>query len=156
MTVAYELLGRKDIGLIEPLWKELTRHHAKRSKHFKKRYRRFTFDERMQSLFGKVRGDLVHILAARDTENGKLIGYCIASVDYLGWGEIDSVYVAERHRKDGIGRELAGRCLAWLKKQKVSDAKLRIVVAVGNEEAFGFYEKLGFVESKYILEKKGT
>lgn len=153
-AIRYETIGRKDIVLIEPLWEKLRRHHQDKSKHFKKRYRLFSFEERMQDLFGKVRGDLVRILVAREPEKNGIVGYCIASVDYLGGGEIDSLFVEAKFRKAGVGKELVRQSLTWLKKQKVPGGKTKIVVAVGNEEALGFYRKLGFIESKYILEEK--
>ena len=154
-NVIYEVLERKNMGLIAPLWEKLRRHHENRSKNFKKRYRHFRFEDRMAVLMEKVRGDLVHILAAREFPGGKIVGYCISSVDYLGGGEIDSLYVEERFRKDGVGSGLMERSLAWLEPQKVPPEKVKIVVAAGNEEAYPFYGKFGFIESKHVLERKG-
>lgn len=153
--ICYEVLERKELGLIAPLWEKLRRHHEKKSGDFKKRYRHFKFEDRMASLMEKVRGELVHILVARESGKKRMIGYCVSSVDYLGGGEIDSLFVEERFRKDGVGKGLMERSLAWLEKQKVPPEKVKIVVAAGNEEAYPFYGKFGFIESKHVLERKG-
>jgi ribosomal protein S18 acetylase RimI-like enzyme len=152
-SIQYESIGRKDLGTVEPLWKKLNQVHRRRSKHFKDKYRHFRFEERIAGLLNKVSGDLLLVLTARDTSGKKIIGYCISSVDYLGGGEIDSIFVEEKYRGKGVGEELMKRSLVWLGKQKPKNIKLS--VAIGNEEVFGFYEKFGFLPGRTVLEKKG-
>lgn len=150
--IAYKTVDRGDLRLIEPLWKELNRQHMKNSSHFRDRYRNFRFEDRISILTDKVRGDLLLVLTAWAEGRKQPVGYCISSVDYLGGGEIDSIFVLKEFRKAGVGRELMERSMAWLVKQKPKS--LKVTVAAGNEEVFGFYGKFGFLPAKTVLERK--
>jgi ribosomal protein S18 acetylase RimI-like enzyme len=74
-------------------------------------------------------------------EKDLLIGYCVTSlVD--GVGEVDSLFVSENYRKNGIATCLMDTSLNWLKQNNSQETVVK--VSVGNEDAFGFYARQGF------------
>ncbi len=79
-------------------------------------------------------------------ENGQIIGYVISSVRN-GKGNIVSIAVLPEFRRKGIGSKLMEESLNFLLK-KVDYVELQ--VRVSNEEAIGFYRKLGFEEAGFI------
>lgn len=62
-----------------------------------------------------------------------------------GWGEIESVAVAERARRQGIGQALCRTILAWCEEQGAGSAGLE--VRAGSEGALAMYRGLGFRET---------
>ena len=95
---------------------------------------------------GEVRVDL-----ALDASEA-LIGYCVSSIDKWLTGEIDSIFVTPQCRGQGIGTTLMEKALEWLNSK---GAKKKIVsVAVGNEQAYVFYEQFGFYPRRTLLEQK--
>lgn len=96
---------------------------------------------------GKLRVDLVKL---KDTD--RYIGYCISSNDQKHIGEIESIFVEDDFRNQGIGDNLMQKALAWMEKEQV---KSKIVgVVYGNERAFPFYARYGFFPSATILRQK--
>jgi ribosomal protein S18 acetylase RimI-like enzyme len=85
----------------------------------------------------------VHVGLARSAADGAPVGYCISSTDASNTGEVESLYVRERWRRQGIGRRLLEAALAWLDGQGV-DCKV-VCVADGNEHAIAFYRRFGFL-----------
>jgi ribosomal protein S18 acetylase RimI-like enzyme len=141
----YLQLGPESIDLIRPLWEGLNVHHLVRSPNFRGHYEQMTFDVRKKDLLKKER--LRIILAIRDRNP---IGYCICTISSEGDGEIDSIYVEDGYRRNGIGEELMTRAIAWL---DAGGAKKKIVaVAAGNEAAIPFYESFGFMPRMTVLQ----
>jgi ribosomal protein S18 acetylase RimI-like enzyme len=97
-------------------------------------------------LGGEIRVDL-----AQD-DSGKLLGYCVSSIDKVQTGEIDSIFVGTECRELGIGATLMEKALEWLKSK--GSRKNIVSVAVGNEKAFVFYEQFGFYPRRTLLEQK--
>ncbi len=58
------------------------------------------------------------------------------------WGVIESCWVEEPSRRQGIGRQLVASAERWLRDQGAQ--RLRLGVAARNEEAQKFWQKLGF------------
>ena len=141
--------GVELLGDIAPLWEELNEHHASVSPHFGDFFASMTFARRRPLLEEKsARGSLRVDLASF---NGEYIGYCIASVDQKV-GEIESIYVAKSQRNRRVGDVLMQRAMKWMDKM---DVEKRIIgVAVGNERAYGFYERFGFYPRVIILQDK--
>ena len=135
------------IDKVAPLWEELNRQHLSLSPYFKEYYKTLTFEDRKKAILqrawgGDVKVDLV--LGASD----ELVGYCISSIDRWLTGEIDSIYVISDCRGQGIGTTLMEKALEWL---KTKGSKKNIVsVAVGNEQAYVFYEQFGFYPRKNL------
>jgi diamine N-acetyltransferase len=96
---------------------------------------------------GKLRVDLAKL---RDTD--RYIGYCISSIDQRHIDEIESIFGDEEFRNQGIGHHLMQKALAWMEKEQI---KSKIVgVVYGNERAFPFYARYGFLPSATILRQK--
>lgn len=82
------------------------------------------------------------LFAAHD-ETG-LIGTVMAGVDgHRGW--VYYLAVAERARGAGLGRALMEKAEGWCTSRGV--ARLNLMIRVGNAEAAGFYDRLGYVRS---------
>jgi ribosomal protein S18 acetylase RimI-like enzyme len=125
--------------LPEELWIELNQVHFEKSFDFKRRYKDFTFHKRRQSLLAHASKEELFIAVAYD--GSEKIGYCVSSVvDNIG--EIDSIYVKLGYRKQNIGSALMEKSLDRINSHKPTTVTIK--VAVGNEEAFGFYSKYGF------------
>jgi ribosomal protein S18 acetylase RimI-like enzyme len=152
-TIAYHSGNKSLIDKIKPLWQELNRHHLCLSPYFKHYYETLTFEDRKRVILQRTLGggDLRVDLAF---EAEVLIGYCVSSIDRSLTGEIDSIYVDAKHRGQGIGAALMEKALAWLNSK--GTRKNIVSVGVGNEQAYGFYTRFGFLPRRTMLEQKKT
>ncbi len=64
--------------------------------------------------------------------------------------ELESLYVEEAYRSQGVGRQLAQRFLEWAREQGVE--RMKGTAYVANERAVVFYRKTGFVPKSLTLE----
>ena len=151
VSIDYIETGAEGIDQIRPLWEQLVLHHRARSTHFKDIYDNFTFEKRRTDLLNKSRGGLIRVDIAKDHDTGRNVGYCVSTVKESE-GEIDSIFIDPDHRSAGIGSAFMERALAWMDGQHA--IVRRVAVAAGNEDAFGFYEKFGFLPRQVILEQK--
>jgi ribosomal protein S18 acetylase RimI-like enzyme len=129
--------GVELLDVVRPLWEELNVLHAERSTFFSEDYKAFTFADRKKMLQEKAKKGKLRVSIWTGKE-GLICGYYIASIDGYE-GEIDSIYVRKERRKLGIGAALMKDCLEWLKKN--GSERIKVVVAYGNEDVFGFYKK---------------
>ena len=135
---------------IKPLWEQLNSHHFCVSPHFKDYYQTLTFQDRKRAILLRAAGGEVRVDLAFDEE--VLVGYCVSSIDKALTGEIDSIYVDVPYRMRGIGKVLMQSALAWLNSL---GAKKNIVsVAVGNEQAYSFYARFGFLPRRNCLNSR--
>lgn len=123
----------------EPLWLQLRRHHADLSPRWASQLLAATFEDRRAGLIVKGSAGLLVLLA---TTNHGDVAYCVSTVTSDGKGEVDSLYVAEAHRKQGIGHALMSRTLNWFNERAV--ATIIVDVLSINEPARRFYERYGF------------
>ncbi|MBN1499787.1 MAG: GNAT family N-acetyltransferase [Spirochaetes bacterium] len=137
-----------DIKIIQNLWEKLNLIHLNDSTYFKDHFESFTFDERCRSLILKDPSEInIEVLF-----DGQLAeGYCISTFSGESGG-IDSIFVDEKFRKHGYGKELAERSIKWLKSNNCKN--ISVSVAEGHESVFSFYEKLGFYPRKTVLQMK--
>jgi len=150
--IEYHITDIHRIELIRTLWIQLNEHHRSHAGAFQDHYRQWTFDDRREYFLkiaaaGSLRSDL-----ARDPRSGRYIGYCVTSFSKDREGEIESVFVEEAYRSQGVGATLVGKALAWLTENGA--IRNRVSVADGNEEAFPFYRKFGFFPRMTVLEQK--
>jgi ribosomal protein S18 acetylase RimI-like enzyme len=136
---------------IKLFWEELNEHHFQHSPNFKDLYSQMTFDKRKsdllkKSLAGKIRVDLVV-----DEASGCTVGYCVSSFNGEKTGEIESILVNIAYRGLGIGDSLMKKTLGWM-EQEGAVAKI-VEVGVGNESAFSFYSRYGFLPRKTVLKQ---
>ncbi len=147
--ITYKTLTRDDIGSIRPLWEALNRLHRERSADFKEHFRTTTFERRIEK-FLALPDDRLYVRAAEDS--GAIVGYVVATVSAGGAGEIDSIFIEDEYRARGVGSALMDQALAWL--SAAGCREISVGVAVGNEEAFGFYRRFGFYPRMTILVRK--
>ena len=136
---------------IKELWEGLNRHHLEKSRDFKHHFENFTFQKRKESLINKSKNGEIYIVIA--VHMGCNIGYCVSSA-VNSVGEIESIYIKPEYRKCRVGTALMESSLKWIKANNTN--RIILGVAAGNEEAFGFYSKFGFVpvstKLQYILD----
>jgi ribosomal protein S18 acetylase RimI-like enzyme len=143
----------RDVPEIVALWGELAHHHAgldpafAPSAHWQDEYRYF-----VRSLLG--RDDALAVVAVRDAH---LIGYAVGRLTVLpGFfeerrrGYIHDVVTRPAYRRRGVGRRLVQTLLDWMAGAGV--ATVELTVAVGNDAAIAFWERMGF--SPYMLHYK--
>jgi ribosomal protein S18 acetylase RimI-like enzyme len=152
IRIEYRTTDVRDIELIRPLWLQLNEHHHAMAGMFRSHYEQMTFDDRkkyFENIAGKgsLRLDL-----AWDTEAGRSVGYCVSSLSEDKNGEIESIFLENAYRSQGIGSTLIQRALAWM--DEYSATRKRVSVGDGNEGAWKFYEKFGFYPRMTILEQK--
>lgn len=130
------------------LWEQLNAHHVSHSPRFGEVYVRKTFAQRKEGLLAQGTGGL-HVILARNSGVG--VGYCISTVSADRIGEIDSLFISPEYRGKGLADSLMKLSMAWLQEQNVS--RMRLAVAAGNEQVFGFYARYGFFPAKMLLEQ---
>ena len=130
---------------IRPLWEQLNELHKQKSHNFKDYYARFTFEERMESIYEKE--SFAVFIAKHDEE---IVGYIIIS-SVKDLGEIDSIFIIPKVRNSGLGKKLIEKAEEWLSEQNAD--RIVISVADGNEAVFPFYQSLGYLPRLTILEK---
>jgi ribosomal protein S18 acetylase RimI-like enzyme len=151
--IEYHTTDITDIEVIRPLWNRICEHHRIHARTFRAFFEHTTFDDRKAHFVrcaeaGDLRVDLASDLAA-----GRCVAYCVTSLSAEHIGEIESLYVDEPYRSQGIGTALMTRALAWLDEN--GSVENRVAVAEGNEEAFPFYRKFGFYPRRTVLEQVG-
>ena len=136
------------LDAIGPLWEKLNAQHAARSPHFGEDYTAHTYAWRKAGLLKKD-GDL-RVELAQDAEIGRDIGYCVSVVTAEA-GVIESIFIEADYRGQGIGDALMRHALAWMDEYDVP--MKRLLVAVGNEQALGFYARYGFQPQHIVLQQ---
>lgn len=134
--------GTRLLETIAPLWRKLARHHAGISVHFGDEFRAMRWSLRKADLLEKAAAGSLRIALAQSDDRKRCVGYCIAVIDGHGHAEIESTYVDDAYRGQGVGSALVGRICSWFRRKKVKSASVN--VAVGNESAFRFYRQFGF------------
>lgn len=144
-TGAEELLD--EIG---PLWQKLNEQHGRDSTHFADWFAKRCFEERKADLLENKTAFRAE--TARENVTGRLIGYCISTIDRKQVGEIDSIYIEPGFRGRGIGDVFMRRALEWMDSRAVRSKA--ISVAEGNERVFTFYKRYGFYPRVSTLMQK--
>ncbi|MGQ9780226.1 MAG: hypothetical protein ACUVRM_10200 [Bacillota bacterium] len=96
--------GEELLDRTAPLWERLRDHHRVRAGRFAAWFARHTFAYRRDELLRKAAGGALLGEIARDAATGRDVGYCISSLDAEGQGEIESIFVEEVYRHQGLGR----------------------------------------------------
>lgn len=150
VAIEYRELPIEEIDKIKPLWEKIKIHHYERATVFKADFEKVTFSERKRKIsMGKKE---VRIIVAQDGNTSQIVGYCLSSISQDDVGEVDSLYIEEKFRRLGIGKELMRRTLEWFNENGIQE--IIIALALGNEEALPFYEQFGFAPRTYILKQK--
>jgi ribosomal protein S18 acetylase RimI-like enzyme len=150
--IVYTETDAEGLDYIGPLWQKLREYHKARAlKVFSEHFEKLTFDIRKKQLLEKSRNGAIFIDLARDVNTKALIGYCVSTVSEKKQGEIESIYIEDGYRRNGIGENLMKRALKWMDVHSVT--KKIIGVAAGNEEVFPFYSRYNFYPRVSILEQ---
>jgi len=104
-----------------------------------------------------ITGQLLVILVV--TKIDECVAYCVCSVGNESSvsgtdkvGEIDSMFILARYRKQGVGSKCVDRCLKWFEENEAE--KIIVFVGVGNEEVLEFYKTFGLLPRAIRLEQK--
>jgi amino-acid N-acetyltransferase len=84
-----------------------------------------------------IYGNLRDFFICRDEKSEEILGICAMSIVWENLAEIRSLYVDERHRKKGIGRDLVDACVS----EAITLELFRIFTLTYKHE---FFRKLGF------------
>lgn len=149
MAIVYITGGTELLDAVGPLWEKLNAHHAAHSPYFAEDYAARTYGQRKAGLLQK-NGNL-YVELARDAETGHNVGYCVSLVTEAT-GVLESIFIEADYRGQGIGDALMQHALDWMDGYAVSTK--RVIVATGNEQAFGFYERYGFQPRHIVLQQR--
>lgn len=150
-SIEYRTTDITGIDAISPLWVRLNDHHHTRARAFRGVYERMTFSDRREHFAALAADGALRVDLASDPAAGRCVAYCVTSISAERIGEIESIYVDEAYRSQGIGTALVRRALAWLDES--GSVENRVSVADGNEESFLFYRKFGFSSRRTVLEQ---
>src|SRR6478672_9557209 len=101
--------GAELLDRVEPLWLELRQQHAALAPIWSEELLASSFEARRKELLSKVSGGMLVLVA---TANGRDAGYCISTIDASA-GEVQSLFVQEKQRSRGIGRQMMSRTMKW-------------------------------------------
>ena len=132
-------------------WEELNHYHCDRSEHFKQHYLAMTWQKRKYTLLKKASGGAMYVDIAINSSSHYPVGYVIGSVNAEKTGEIESIYVDVEYRGIGIGDKLIKEALAWMDQNGAISKQVE--VSVGNEVAWKFYGRYGFLPRKTLLKQ---
>ncbi|WP_410768952.1 GNAT family N-acetyltransferase [Fontibacillus sp. BL9] len=138
--------------IVEPLWYGLRDHHARISPVFSETIAANDFQKRSNQIQAKARNGFIQITLVYSTDSEIYVGYCISTINESNEGEIDSIFIQEPYRKQGIGDKLMQVSLDWFQAHDIED--ISISVMFGNDSVFPFYEKYGFYPRTYHLARK--
>jgi ribosomal protein S18 acetylase RimI-like enzyme len=135
----------QDTAAIVEIWKEFMDYHAARDRHFTRSAD--GHDRFADFISGRMTSDTSIVVVAE--RNSEVVGYCLAAISYYPpvflyttYGMIADLAVKSLHRRQGIGRMLVERTLAWFAECGIERVELR--AAVSNNAATAFWRKMGF------------
>lgn len=149
--VEYRTTDIAGIEVIRPLWNRICEHHRVRARMFRAFFETTTFDDRKAHFVRCAEAGDLRVDLACDPATGQCVAYCVTSLSAERTGELESLYVDEAYRSQGVGTALVRRALMWLDEN--GSVENRVSVADGNEEAFPFYRKFGFYPRRTVLEQ---
>jgi GNAT superfamily N-acetyltransferase len=151
METVLTIGGADLLPRIEPLWCELRDLHSTRSEHFSVMVSDLEFDSRRLGLLEKSSGGhiLVQIVSVAETSEQKDVAFCVSTVGLNGIAEIDSIYVAEGFRNNGLGGKLIKGALDWIDEHDVREVRASVVW--GNDEVLPFYQRHGLYPRSIVL-----
>ncbi|MDD1724596.1 MAG: GNAT family N-acetyltransferase [Methanospirillum sp.] len=143
--------GSGELDDIRDIWTLLRDHIAACSEHFSGRIKEREFEERKQDILRRNAGRVIRTFIASRRDSSEDVGYCICSAARRSYGEIESIFVREEYRNQGIGTDLMNHAISWITEMDITD--LHVHVTVGNETTLPFYKKFGLYPRQYLLSK---
>jgi ribosomal protein S18 acetylase RimI-like enzyme len=147
MEIKIEEAKRKDLNSIVKLGMALAEYHRKFDEYYKSgKERKKEFKKLLLKKSGKRN---FKVLVAKD--KNKILAYGIASIEKPALyakpkkiGKLTNLYVKERYRKRGIGKQIFDEFLEWFKSRDIKHIELS--VDARNQIAISAYKKYGFFE----------
>ncbi len=65
--------------------------------------------------------------------------------------ELESMYVRQPYRSQGVGRQLASEFVQWAKQRGIQ--RISVTAYAANNRAIAFYRELGFEPKSLLLEQ---
>jgi ribosomal protein S18 acetylase RimI-like enzyme len=154
LKIKYLVSDQTELDQIKMLWDGLNRLMGERSTFFKQHFIVMTWAKRKSELLKKAACGLMRIDIAIDELSGEAVGYLVSSVNSEKVGFVESIFVSETCRGIGVGDKLMRNALAWMEQNNVAEKILE--VTVGNEQAYGFYGRYGFLPRQTLLKQVKT
>ncbi|MDQ1914365.1 GNAT family N-acetyltransferase [Paenibacillus sp. GD4] len=149
MKISIEEKDISEISLIKPLWEGLRNYHNSLPNGTVSNKQ---FEERVGQLEEKAKNGKIQILIAVDDQSGTYIGYSISTISKENEGELDSLFLLEQYRSQGIGDMLMNKSMGWFDENGVNN--IRILVSYLNGDAVKFYKKFKFEPISLILKRQ--
>lgn len=141
--------GPEGLARIRSLWEQLNEHHESVSPHFAERFADGNFSHRAKLFDAKSSEGRLRVFIA---EAGRPVGYCVVTLGAQGHGEIESIFITQAYRGRKIGDTLMRAALDWLDVNGAVSKSVSVVF--GNEQAFPFYAKYGFLPRTTVLSQR--
>lgn len=147
MNVTIRPATLADNAKIRPLQEEIAAlHHEGRPDIFKTEARFYTDED-----FAAKLENPNHYVYVAETDAGEIVGYSFSWIiefrDHSTFNDCDTFYiddicVAEKYRRQGIGKKLYDKCLDTAKERKCHNIDLGVYTF--NKNAIAFYKSCGF------------
>ncbi|HEY3379679.1 MAG TPA: GNAT family N-acetyltransferase [Armatimonadota bacterium] len=147
--IVFQTVATLDHPDVQSLWERQRAYHGQLASPFAAEVGARVYADRCAELLAKAQQGHFRVELAQDAATEACIGYCITTVTAQAAGEIDSLFVDEAYRGQGIGDALLQRALVWMDELDVRVK--RISVAGGNEAVLGFYQRHGFYARSHVL-----
>jgi len=138
--VCYRDIPFSEVSIIKEVWERNRKFHEEISIFFKHLYSDCVFEDRINE-FNSFDKDHIKITLAEDTDNCRLLGYCISTFEG-NQGQPQTLHVIEEARGTGTGKELMNRHIEWLKNNGCES--ISITVSCDNNNTIEFYKSMGF------------
>lgn len=138
--ICYKDIPFNQVSVIKDLWERNRKYHENMSEYFGELYSNIDFKDRI-NYFSNFDKNHIKITLTEESENGKLLGYCISTFEGIE-GHTQTLHVLEDARGTGIGKNLMKRHIEWLKDNGCEI--ITITVSYENNSTIEFYKTLGF------------
>lgn len=86
--------------------------------------------------------------------DGKVAGYVwfrMVSSAVGVFGRVEHIFVDEQHRNKGLGKRLMQAVESYFREQGIG--KIKLTVTLQNKAAISLYEKIGYRQARFVMEK---
>lgn len=142
------------IPAIIKIWKEFLDFHKKRDSFFTRRKDAHIYFEKYLKKFMLSRKSKVFVAYS----GNKILGFIMVKIEKYPpvfkiekYGYIETVAVAKKYRRSGVGQMLLDESEKWFIDKKISHIELK--TSVKNEVATSFWKKHGFKEYIHLMSK---
>ena len=144
--VVFTDINSDEIFILNELWNQNAEYHRAKSEYFKNQKRNVSFLDRIE-----VWKNCKDIKITKIEDENEIIGYCISCIEY-NVGNIESIFIKENMRRNGIGKNVILKHIEWMKNSKCE--RINVTTVYGNEEAIEFYKKMNILPKKIVFELK--